>query len=52
MKHDTFFEKCFSFGFAVVLAAFAFVLFCGGIAILFESGALSKHQAESQESTR
>ena len=46
MEKESFNEKCMSVAFTIVLAAFAFVLCCGGIAILSESGLLTKHRAE------
>lgn len=49
MSEETFCQKCLTVAFAMVLAAFAFVMCCGGIGILFESGALTKHHAEKDD---
>ena len=52
MSEEAFFQKCLSVAFAMVLAAFAFAMCCSGIGILYESGVLTKHQAEAKEEGR
>ena len=52
MSEETFCQKCLCVAFAMVLAAFAFVMCCGGIGILYESGALTKDQAEAKDEGR
>ena len=52
MSDETFCQKCLSVAFAMVLAAFAFAMCCGGVGILYESGALTKDQSEAKEEGR
>jgi hypothetical protein len=54
MSEEAFYQRCMCVAFAMVLASLAFVICCGGIAILYESGALTKDkdQAEAKEEGR